>query len=415
MLQLIKESDTISSVKDHARLIKKKYKILSPHLNEKSRRLFAAVEASSIGYGGVSVVSRVTKISRRAIHVGLREINEKSDSAERIRSPGGGRKLATKNDPNLLKELESLVEPLTRGDPMSTIRWTCKSTSVLSEELQRRGHKASARLVASLLHKMKYSLQGNQKTQAGKQHPDRNAQFEFINAQATKQIRTHNPVISVDTKKKELVGNYKNNGTKWHKKGRAPKVNDHDFPDPEIPRAHPYGIYDLAKNIGWVNVGTTHDTASFAVASIRGWWKSCGLKLYPKAKKLFITADAGGSNGSRLRLWKWELQRLADETGMPISVSHFPPGTSKWNKIEHRLFSFISQNWKGEPLINYETIVQLIAATKTSTGLHVTCKLDKRSYKPGKIVTDEQFKSIRLKKNKFHGDWNYEIFPRNKL
>ena len=400
---------------DHARLIKKKYKILAPHLNEKSRRLFAAVEASSIGYGGVSIVSRVTKISRRAIHVGLNEISEKSDSAERIRSPGGGRKLATQNDPELLKELESLVDPLTRGDPMSTIRWTCKSTSILSEELRRRGHKASARLVASLLHKMNYSLQGNQKTQAGKQHPDRNAQFEFINEQATKQIRAHNPVISVDTKKKELVGNYKNNGTKWHKKGRALQVNDHDFPDPEVPRAHPYGIYDLAKNMGWVNVGTTHDTASFAVASIRGWWKSCGRKLYPKSEKLFITADAGGSNGSRLRLWKWELQRLADETGMPIGVSHFPPGTSKWNKIEHRLFSFISQNWKGEPLINYETIVQLIAATKTSTGLSVTCKLDKRSYKSGKVVTDEKFKSISLKKNKFHGDWNYEILPRIKL
>jgi len=259
---------------------------------------------------------------------------------------------------------------------------------------------------------MQYSLQGNQKTQAGKQHPDRNAQFEYINIEATKQMRVHNPVISVDTKKKELVGNYKNSGTKWHKKGAAPKVNDHDFPEPEVPRAHPYGIYDLAKNTGWVNVGTTHDTASFAVASIRGWWKFCGRKLYPKAKKLLITADAGGSNGSRIWLWKWELQRLADETGIPIRVCHFPPGTSKWNKIEHRLFSFISQNWKGEPLVSYETIVQLIAATKTSTGLRVTCKLDKRSYRPGLVVTDEQMKSIRIKRNKFHGDWNYEIFPR---
>jgi transposase len=402
-------------VKDHAGVIRKKYKILAPHLNERSRRLFAAVEASSIGYGGVSLVARVTKISRRAIHVGLNEISRKGNNPERVRAQGGGRKLATENNPHLLKELESLVEPLTRGDPMSAIRWTCKSTNVLSEELRKRGHKASPRLVASLLHKLKYSLQGNQKTQAGKQHPDRNSQFEYINAQAAKQMGSHNPVISVDTKKKELVGNYKNNGTKWRKKGRAPKVNDHDFPDPKVPRAHPYGIYDLAKNIGWVNVGTTHDTASFAVASIRGWWKSCGLKLYPKAKKLFITADAGGSNGSRLRLWKWELQRLADETGMPIKVSHFPPGTSKWNKIEHRLFSFISQNWKGEPLINYETIVQLIAATKTATGLRVTCKLDKRIYKPGKVVTKDQFKSIRLKKNKFHGDWNYEILPRKKL
>lgn len=402
-------------MKNHARLIKNKYKILSPHLNERSRRLFAAIEASSIGYGGVSLVSRSINISRRAIHVGLREISQKKKSVERIRSPGGGRKLAVINNPTLLKELEGLVEPLSRGDPMSSLRWTCKSTSLLSDELKRRGHPASPRLVASLLHKMKYSLQGNQKALAGKQHPDRNAQFEHINSEATKQMLAHNPVISVDTKKKELVGNYKNNGTKWHKKGRAPKVNDHDFPDPDIPRAHPYGIYDLAKNTGWVNVGTTHDTASFAVASIRGWWKSCGRKLYPKANKLLITADAGGSNGSRIRLWKWELQRLADETGLPIWVCHFPPGTSKWNKIEHRLFSFISQNWKGEPLVNYETIVQLIAATKTSTGLRVTCKLDKRSYRPGKVVTDEQWESIRIQRNKFHGDWNYEILPRIKL
>ena len=396
-------------------LVSKKYKILSPHLNERSRRLFAAVEASSIGYGGVSVVSRVTKISRRAIHAGLKEIGGKSKSPERIRLPGGGRKPATINNPKLLKELESLVEPLSRGNPMSALRWTCKSTKLLSEELRKRGYQASARLVASLLHKLNYSLQGNQKMKAGKQHPDRNAQFEHINAEATKQIRAGNPVISVDTKKKELVGNYKNNGTKWHKKGKAPKVNDHDFPNPDVPRAHPYGIYDLAKNTGWVNVGTTHDTASFAVASIRGWWKSCGRKLYPNAKRLLITADAGGSNGSRIRLWKWELQRLANETGIPIRVCHFPPGTSKWNKIEHRLFSCISQNWKGEPLISYETIVQLIAATKTSTGLRVTCKLDKRLYRPGKIVSDKQMESIQIKRNKFHGDWNYEITPNLKL
>lgn len=402
-------------MKDSANIVRKKYKILSPHLNERSRRIFAAVEASSIGYGGVSLVSRVTKISRRAIHVGLKEIRLKSKSPERIRLPGGGRKLATVNNPKLLMELESLVDPLSRGDPMSVLRWTCKSTKVLSNELQKRGYRASARLVASLLHKLKYSLQGNRKAKAGQQHPDRNAQFEYINAEATKQMRACNPVISVDTKKKELVGNYKNNGTKWHKKGQSPKVNDHDFPDPKVPRAHPYGIYDLAKNTGWVSVGTTHDTASFAVASIRGWWKSCGRQLYPNAKRILITADAGGSNGSRIRLWKWELQRLADETGIPIRVCHFPPGTSKWNKIEHRLFSCISQNWKGEPLVSYETIVKLIAATKTSTGLRVTCKLDKRSYRPGKIVTDEQFESINIKRNEFHGDWNYEIKPNIKL
>lgn len=402
-------------MKDAENLIKKKYQVLAPHLNERSRRLFAAVEALSIGYGGVSLVSRVTKISRRAIHVGLKEIGRKRASPDRIRGPGGGRKLATVNNPQLLKELEGLVEPLSRGDPMSALRWTCKSTQVLSAELTKRGHPASVRLVAALLHQLHYSLQGNQKMKAGKQHPDRNAQFEYINAEATKQMRARNPVISVDTKKKELVGNYKNHGTQWHKKGQSPKVNDHDFPDPEVPRAHPYGIYDLAKNTGWVSVGTTHDTASFAVASIRGWWKSCGRKLYPKAKRLLITADAGGSNGSRLRLWKWELQRLADETGIPIRVCHFPPGTSKWNKIEHRLFSCISQNWKGEPLLSYETIVQLIAATKTSTGLRVTCKLDKRSYRPGKVVTDKQMEALQIKRNTFHGDWNYEITPRVKL
>jgi hypothetical protein len=408
-------SRILLQVKDHARVLKRKYKILGPHLNERSRRIFAAVEAQSLGYGGISLLSEITNISRRTIHVGLREINEKRRLPEdRIRAAGGGRKGATQKDPSLPIELERLVDPLSRGDPESAIRWTCKSTQILSGELEKRGHPACARVVSALLHQMGYSLQGNRKNKDGKQHPDRNAQFEFINAQAKKQMRTGNPVISVDTKKKELIGNYKNGGKKWHKKGKAPEVNSHDFPGPDVPRAHPYGIYDLAKNMGWVNVGTSHDTASFAVASIRRWWKSCGRNLYPKAKHLFITADAGGSNGARLRLWKWELQRLADETGFPISVSHFPPGTSKWNKIEHRLFSFISRNWKGEPLVTYETIVRLIAATKTSTGLRVKCKLDKRPYNIGKEISDEQMASINLERNKFHGDWNYTISPKAK-
>lgn len=395
------------------KIILKKYKILAPHLNERSRRLFAALEAQALGYGGVSLVSKATKISRRAIHVGLREISGgKKTSVDRIRMEGGGRKSAEFNDPGLSKKLESLVDPLSRGDPTSALRWTCKSTRVLSEMLKKMKHTASPRLVAKLLHEMKYSLQGNRKNQEGKQHPDRNAQFEYINSQALKNITAGNPVVSVDTKKKELVGNYKNNGTQWRRKGDAHQVKSHDFPDPEVPRAHPYGIYDLAKNLGWVNVGTSHDTGSFAVASIRRWWSSCGRKMYPKAKCLMITADAGGSNGSRLRLWKWELQRLADETGMPIAVSHFPPGTSKWNKIEHRLFSFITKNWQGEPLINYETIVRLIAATKTSTGLSVACKLDKRKYRVGKKITDKQMKALKLIKNEFHGDWNYQILPR---
>jgi len=399
-------------VKDRVRLIRKKYKILSPHLNERSRRLFAAVEAQALGYGGISTVARITKVSRRAIHVGLREITDgRGRFPQRIRSIGGGRKKATWKDPSLPKELESLVDPLTRGDPISALRWTCKSTRTLSDELGKRGHPACPRLVAKLLHEMRYSLQGNQKTQEGKQHPDRNAQFEHINAEATKQMRAHNPVISVDTKKKELIGNYKNGGEKWCRKGEAPKVNSHDFPDPEVPRAHPYGIYDLAKNTGWVNVGTSHDTASFAVASIRRWWCAQGRRLYPRAKCLMITADAGGSNGAKIRLWKWELQRLADKTKIPITVSHFPPGTSKWNKIEHRLFSFITKNWRGEPLINYETIVRLIAATRTSTGLRVSCKLDKRCYRPGRKITDEQMATIKLEHNRFHGDWNYTIIP----
>jgi len=399
-------------VKDSERLIRKKYKVLAPHLNERSRRLFAAVEAQALGYGGVSVVAKITKVSRRAIHVGLREIKDGSArSTDRIRSAGGGRKSAIEKDPELPKQLESLVDPLTRGDPMSSLRWTCKSTRNLSDELGKRGHVACPRLVSKLLHEMDYSLQGNRKTQEGKQHPDRNAQFEYINAEAGKQMRVGNPVISVDTKKKELVGNYKNAGTQWYHKGKAPQVNGHDFPDPKVPRAHPYGIYDLAKNTGWVNVGTSHDTASFAVASIRRWWSASGRKVYKKAKCLLITADAGGSNGWRLRLWKWELQRLADETGMPIKVCHFPPGTSKWNKIEHRLFSFITKNWRGEPLVNYETIVRLIAATKTSTGLRVNCRLDKRNFLPGKTLTDEQMATVRLERNKFHGEWNYTILP----
>lgn len=394
-------------------IVRNKYKILAPHLNERSRRLFAALEAQALGYGGISTVSKATKISRRAIHVGLREITKgKKISVDRIRAVGGGRKTSEFNFPGLSKELESLVDPLSRGDPTSALRWTCKSTKILSEALKKLGRRASPRLVAKLLRGMKYSLQGNQKTQEGKQHPDRNAQFEYINAQAMKNMRYGNPVISVDTKKKELIGNYKNNGTQWRRKGDARQVNSHDFPDPEVPRAHPYGIYDLAKNLGWVNVGTSHDTGSFAVASIRRWWSSCGKKMYPKAKCLMITADAGGSNGSRLRLWKWELQKLADETEMPIGVSHFPPGTSKWNKIEHRLFSFITKNWQGEPLINYETIVRLIAATKTSTGLSVSCKLDKRKYRTGKKITDKQMQALKIVRNDFHGDWNYQILPR---
>ena len=306
----------------------------------------------------------------------------------------------------------SSIKPLTRGDPESPLRWTCKSTRRLSLELAKLGYAASSRLVGALLHGMGYSLQGNRKTVEGKQHPDRNAQFEYINARVNKEMRGAQPVISVDTKKKELVGNYANRGKQWLKKGEAQKVNGHDFPDPSVPRAHPYGIYELTRNKGFVNVGTDHDTATFAVASIRAWWRAEGRRAYPKARRLLITADAGGSNGSRLRLWKWEMQRLSDELRLPITVCHFPPGTSKWNKVEHRLFSFISSNWRGEPLADYATVVNLISKTTTTTGLKVSCRLDRRRYPVGRKVSDKEWGTINLLRDEFHGDWNYTIRPR---
>jgi hypothetical protein len=311
----------------------------------------------------------------------------------------------------LLQAIEAMIEPLTRGDPESPLRWTCKSVRLLADELGQYGIHVGRQTVATQLRALGYSLQGNRKTVEGKQHPDRNAQFEHINARVTKEMKAANPVISVDTKKKELVGNYKNSGREWHRTGEAPKVNSHDFPSPDIPRAHPYGVYDLAKNSGFVNVGTDHDTATFAVASIRKWWLAQGRRAYPNAKRLLITADSGGSNGSRLRLWKWELQRLSNELGLPISVCHFPPGTSKWNKVEHRLFSFISQNWRGEPLTDYETVVNLIAQTTTTTGLKVSCRLDRRRYPTGRKVSDDEWERINLHRDDFHGDWNYEIRP----
>jgi hypothetical protein len=344
--------------------------------------------------------------------VGLREIEAGDILPEgRVRRPGGGRKSGVEHQPDLPEKLEGLVEPLTRGDPESPLRWTCKSTRSLSRELARLGYSASSRLVGVLLHGMGYSLQANRKTVEGKQHPDRNAQFEHINARVIAEMRTGQPVISVDTKKKELVGNYANRGTQWLRKGAAPRVNGHDFPDPSVPRAHPYGIYELTRNRGFVNVGTDHDTATFAVASIRAWWRAEGRRAYPKSRRLLITADAGGSNGSRLRLWKWELQRLADEVGLPISVCHFPPGTSKWNKVEHRLFSFISSNWRGEPLTDYATVVNLISRTTTTTGLKVSCRLDRRRYPVGRKVSDREWATIRLTRDDFHGDWNYTIRP----
>jgi hypothetical protein len=393
--------------------IRAKFRALAARFDEHTRRLWAATEASALGYGGISLVARATAISRRAILVGLREIQSgEMLPAGRVRRPGGGRKSSVAQQPDLPDTLEGLVEPLTRGDPESPLRWTCKSTRRLSRELATLGYAASSRLVGALLHGMGYSLQGNRKTVEGKQHPDRNAQFEYINARVTKEMRAAQPVISVDTKKKELVGNYANRGTQWRKKGDAPRVNGHDFPDPSVPRAHPYGIYELTRNTGFVNVGTDHDTATFAVASIRAWWQAEGWRAYPKARRLVITADAGGSNGSRLRLWKWELQRLADVLRLPIAVCHFPPGTSKWNKVEHRLFSFISSNWRGEPLADYATVVNLISRTTTITGLKVSCRLDRRRYPIGRKVSDTEWATINLLRDDFHGDWNYTVRPR---
>jgi transposase len=366
----------------------------------------------SLGFGGVSFVRRACGLSRKAISKGIREIHEGSTPAEgRIRRPGGGRKAITVSDPHLVRALEKLVEHQTRGDPESALKWTCKSTRAIATELGRKKHPVSHAKVAQILHDLDYSLQSNRKTEEGADHPDRDAQFRHISTRVKKCLRQGDPVISVDTKKKELIGNYHNAGQQWLPAKQPRKVRGHDFPRPDVPRAYPYGIYDIGRNTGFVNVGTDHDTGAFSVASIRGWWKHEGRHLYPRASGILITADGGGSNGWRLRLWKLELQRFADETGLPISVCHFPPGTSKWNKIEHRLFSFISSNWRGEPLRDYETVVQLIAKTTTAKGLTVTCRLDRRKYPTGRHVTPEEMKRLNLQPHKFHGEWNYIIQP----
>ena len=394
--------------------LQQKFAPLWPLLDERTRRLMAASEARALGHGGVSLVSRACGLSRKAITKGQWEIEEGTvPSLGRIRRPGGGRRKILDHDPRLLGALDRLIDPETRGDPESPLRWICKSTRTLAAQLTRRKHPVSHMKVAQLLREQGYSLQGNRKTEEGGDHPDRDAQFRHINTQVKRALAKGVPVISVDTKKKELVGNYENGGRQWLPAKQPVKVNGHDFPQPDIPRAYPYGVYDVERNRGFVNVGTNHDTGAFAVASIRGWWRAEGRRLYPKTRDLLITADAGGSNGWRLRLWKLELQKLADETGLALSVCHFPPGTSKWNKIEHRLFSFISSNWRGEPLRDYETIVRLIARTTTAKGLKVTCRLDRRKYPTGRKVTDEEMKRVNLERNKFHGDWNYTIRPQS--
>lgn len=391
-----------------------KFRPVWPLLDERTRRIMAASEAMGLGYGGISLVRRACGLSRKAILKGIREIREGSVPLEgRIRRPGAGRKSITVANPGLLTALEEMIDAETRGDPESPLRWTCKSTRAIAGELGKKQQQISHAKVAQILHDLNYSLQSNRKTEEGADHPDRDAQFRHINAKVKKCMAQGIPVISVDTKKKELIGNYDNAGRQWLPAGEPIKVQGHDFPSPEVPRAYPYGIYDLGRNAGFVNVGTDHDTGAFAVASIRGWWRHEGRRLYPRAAMLLITADGGGSNGSRLRLWKLELQNFADETGLSLSVCHFPPGTSKWNKIEHRLFSFISSNWRGEPLRDYETIVNLIAKTTTAKGLKVTCRLDRRKYPTGRKVTDEEMKRVNVAPNKFHGEWNYVIKPRS--
>ena len=394
--------------------LREKFTALTPTLNERSRRIYAATEARALGYGGIAAVARVSGLARSTIARGVREIRGESPSADplRIRHPGGGRKSLVERDSRLWEDLESLVDPGTRGDPESPLRWTSKSLRQLADELQRMGHSIGYHSVGHLLESAGYSLQANRKTREGKDHPDRNAQFEYINQRVITHQRSTQPVISVDGKKKELVGEFKNTGREWRPKGHPRPVRVHDFMIKENGKATPYGVYDLTRNEGWVSLGIDHDTAAFAVQSIRRWWRTMGRRAYPKARSLLITADAGGSNASRTRLWKWELQRLADETGLSLSVCHFPPGTSKWNKIEHRLFSFISRNWRGRPLESLAVIVNLIGSTRTRQGLKVRCEIDPGCYPKGRKINDAQMATLNLKRNDFHGDWNYTLHPR---
>jgi len=403
---------------DNDALITARYKSLESVLDERQRRLYAAAEAKVLGHGGAKRVWTATGVARGSILAGLKELKQAQQQEpgpagdeRRIRRPGAGRKTLLEQDPTIRVALETLVEPVTRGDPETPLRWTCKSLMQLSGELKSQGHAISHVSVGTLLKEMGYSLQGNRKTLEGTTNPDRNAQFEFINQKADAALLAGQPVISVDTKKKELVGQFKNGGKEWRPEGDPERVNVYDFVDKKLGRANPYGVYDLANNTGWVSVGTDHDTASFAVSTIRRWWYAMGKSTYPDAKELMIMADGGGSNGSRVRLWKLELQRLSDELGIPIRVSHFPPGTSKWNKIEHRLFSHISMNWRGQPLVSHEVIVSLIAGTTTRKGLKVRAELDPGLYEKGIKVTDQEFATIRIDRDVFHGEWNYVIAP----
>ncbi len=402
-------------------VIRKKYQGISHCLDEKSRRLWCATEALAIKEGGVAMVHAATGVSRPTIYAGIKELkgkrgrkgkrNRRKKTDGRIRKKGGGAKATSNETPQILHALESLVEPETKGDPQSPLRWTNKGLRKLSSELKKQGYDVCHSTVGDLLRQLDYSLQLNRKDKEGKSVPDRNAQFQHINDQAKAFLDAGEPVISVDTKKKELIGEYKNEGREYRKKGDPLKVNVHDFPDKENGKVAPYGVYDIGKNKGWVSVGITSDTAEFAVNTIRCWWLKMGKNDYSKAKKLMITADCGGSNGYRVRLWKWELQKLANELDLEIHVSHFPPGTSKWNKIEHKMFSYITQNWRGVPLISQEAVVQLIGSTKTTKGLQIQAQIDYREYSKGKEVDENDFAGIVISKNQFHGEWNYTIFP----
>jgi len=397
--------------------LREKYEFMGPELDERGRRLWAASEALALGHGGIATVAQATGLAESTIRRGQRELLRPTaaavSSSRRVRRQGGGRKDLLEEDPTLVFALEALVEPTTRGDPGSPLRWTCKSTRRLADELTRQGHRVSHTKVAQVLEGLGYSLQGTRKTKEGASHPDRNAQFEYVNQQVQAFQRRRQPVVSVDAKKKELVGDFANGGREYQPQGHPERVRVYDFPDKQLGKAIPYGIYDLTANCGWVSVGIAHDTAQFAVATLRRWWWLMGCKVYRQARELLITADGGGSNGSRCRLWKVEVQRLADELGFPITVCHFPPGTSKWNKIEHRLFCHITENWRGRPLINHEVIVSLIANTTTKAGLRIKVELDAGQYPTGLKVTDEQIRAVNLFPADFHGeDWNYTIKPR---
>jgi hypothetical protein len=396
--------------------IRRKFHALTVVMDERMRRQWAAAEAMELAWGGISCVANATGISRTTILAGIHELKAQQDSESlpslSIRRPGGGRKLLVETDPELWDALDALVDPVTRGHPETPLRWTCKSTRQLAEELCRQNHPVSDRTVASLLHAAGYSLQANRKTREGKDHPDRNAQFEYISRQVQRVQKRGQPVVSVDTKKKELVGDFKNPGQEWRPKENPQKVRTHDFKDKELGKAIPYGVYDLANNQGWVSIGIDHDTAHFAANSIRRWWDDMGNKRFPRAMELLITADGGGSNGYRCRLWKVALQGLADQLDLKLRICHFPPGTSKWNKIEHRLFSYITSNWRGQPLVDLKTIVNLIASTTTKTGLVVQAALDTNMYETGIKVTDEEMAKLRITPCSFHGEWNYTIVPR---